>query len=68
MCFQLQNSYTISTKFEQKSPILAGKSPNSTKILQNSSNSTKNHLIYRIENYIEKWHLMNNEEVGINLH
>ena len=25
-----------------------------TKFNQNSSNSTKNHLIYRIENYIEK--------------
>ena len=56
--------WTKITNLEQKSPILTTKSSNSTKILQ----IQPNHLKYRIENYVEKWKLMKNEEVGINLH
>ena len=58
-------------KFGQKWPNLAKHHQIQRKITnfnQKWPNSTKNDQIDRIDNYIEKWKLMKNEEVGIKLH
>ena len=58
-------------KFSQKLLNLAKNhqiKPKITNFDQKWPNSTKNHQIDRIENYMEKWPLMNNEEVGMKLH
>ena len=58
-------------KFRQKWPNLTKNHQIQQKNInfeQKWPNSTKNHQNDKIENYIEKCQLMNNEEVGIKLH